>query len=197
MDIKHVKNSLAEAASALDSLLKNEQMLQKVADAATMMVESLKAGCRIYSCGNGGSLCDAMHFAEEMTGRYRLNRRPLAATAISDVAHMACVANDFGYDEVFSRYVDGCARQGDVLLGISTSGTSKNIVKATEVAKAKGMKVIILTGRENTVLGEMADIAIVTPGGKYADRVQELHIKIIHIFIELIERQLAPENYQD
>lgn len=194
MSLTDVKNSLNEAASALDSLLKNEAMLQKVADAASVMVEALKAGGRIYSCGNGGSLCDAMHFAEEMTGRYRLNRRPLAATAISDVAHMACVANDFGYDEVFSRYIEGCARHGDVLLGISTSGTSKNIIKAAEVAKALGMKVIILTGREKTPLGERADITIVTPGGQYADRVQELHIKIIHIFIELIERQLALEN---
>lgn len=195
MNINHVKNSLTEAALALDNLLQNHAMLQKVVDAASLLVDALKSGGRIYSCGNGGSLCDAMHFAEEMTGRYRLNRRPLAATAISDVAHMACVANDFGYDEVFSRYIEGCARQGDVLLGISTSGTSKNIIKAAEVAKVLGMKVIILTGRENTPLCEMADVAIVTPGGQYADRVQELHIKIIHIFIELIERQLAPENY--
>ena len=148
------------------------------------------------SCGNGGSLCDAMHFAEEMTGRYRSNRRPYAALAISDASHMACVGNDYGYEEVFSRYVEAHGRKGDVLLAITTSGTSRNIVKAAEGARRKGVKVVALTGRDETPITELADVSIVTPAGRWADRVQELHIKCIHILIELIERRLDKQNYE-
>ena len=148
------------------------------------------------SCGNGGRLCDAMHFAEEMTGRYRSNRRRYAALAISDASHMACVGNDYGYEEVFSRYVEAHGRKGDVLLAITTSGTSRNIVKAAEVARRKGVKVVALTGRDETPITELADVSIVTPAGRWADRVQELHIKCIHILIELIERRLDKQNYE-
>jgi len=151
---------------------------------------------KVMSCGNGGSLCDAMHFAEEMTGRYRSNRRPYAALAISDASHMACVGNDYGYEEVFSRYVEAHGRKGDVLLAITTSGTSRNIVKAAEVARRKGVKVVALTGRDETPITELADVSIVTPAGRWADRVQELHIKCIHILIELIERRLDKQNYE-
>lgn len=197
MSKENVRAALMEARDALDHLIADEAMLAEINRAGDLMADCIQAGGRIYSCGNGGSLCDAMHFAEEMTGRYRKNRRAYAATAIADASHMACVANDYGYEEVFSRYIEGVARKGDVLLGISTSGTSANVVRAARVAREKGVYVVSLTGRPGSVLSELSDVAIVTPGGRYADRVQELHIKCIHILIELVERKLAPENYID
>jgi D-sedoheptulose 7-phosphate isomerase len=174
----------------------NDTALNAIERAAALMCTALENDNRIYSCGNGGSMCDAMHFAEELSGRWRLNRRALGATSISDPSHLSCVANDFGYEFVFSRYLEGIARQGDVLVAISTSGTSKNILRACEAAKAKGMKIVTLTGKAGSAVGAFADADICTPGGQYADRVQELHIKSIHILIELIERKLCPENYR-
>ena len=188
--------ALTEAADALTRLRANDAALGALQKAAELMGDALEADNRIYSCGNGGSMCDAMHFAEELSGRWRLNRRALGATAISDPSHLSCVANDFGYEQVFSRYIEGIARKGDVLVGISTSGTSKNILRACEAAKAKGMKIITLTGKPGSPVGAFADADICTPGGQYADRVQELHIKMIHILIELVERRLCPENYK-
>ena len=188
MAVTDVKVALLDAQKALDALLANEEALNAIDAAGQLMADTIAAGGKILSCGNGGSLCDAMHFAEEMTGRYRLNR--------PGPSHMSCVGNDYGYDEVFARYTQAVGREGDVLLAITTSGTSKNVIKAVEAAKANGMKVVGMTGRAGTPLAEMADIAIVTPSGSaYADRVQELHIKAIHIMIELVERRLAPENY--
>lgn len=196
MAVTDVKVALLDAQKALDALLANEEALNAIDAAGQLMADTIAAGGKILSCGNGGSLCDAMHFAEEMTGRYRLNRPGFAAIAISDPSHMSCVGNDYGYDEVFARYTQAVGREGDVLLAITTSGTNKNVIKAVEAAKANGMKVVGMTGRAGTPLAEMADIAIVTPSGSaYADRVQELHIKAIHIMIELVERRLAPENY--
>jgi D-sedoheptulose 7-phosphate isomerase len=196
MAVTDVKVALLDAQKALDALLANEEALSAIDATGQLMADTIAAGGKILSCGNGGSLCDAMHFAEEMTGRYRLNRPGFAAIAISDPSHMSCVGNDYGYDEVFARYTQAVGREGDVLLAITTSGTSKNVIKAVEAAKANGMKVVGMTGRAGTPLAEMADIAIVTPSGSaYADRVQELHIKAIHIMIELVERRLAPENY--
>jgi D-sedoheptulose 7-phosphate isomerase len=162
-----------------------------------MLADVFAAGGRAYSCGNGGSMCDAMHFAEELTGRFRDDRRGYAALAISDPGHLSCVGNDYGYERVFARFIEAHGRSGDVLLAITTSGTSRNVVAAAQVAKGLGMKVIALTGRAGTPITECADIALVTPGGRYADRVQELHIKVIHILIELVERRLAPGNYTD
>ncbi|XLM20981.1 SIS domain-containing protein, partial [Chromobacterium piscinae] len=149
----------------------------------------------VFSCGNGGSMCDAMHFAEELTGRYRDNRRGMAAIAISDPSHISCVGNDYGYDEIFARYLESHGRAGDVLLGLSTSGNSRNVIRAAEAARELGMKVIILTGRAGSRLEPLADVYVNTPGGRYADRVQELHIKVLHILIELTERHFCPENY--
>ena len=140
-------------------------------------------------------MCDAMHFAEELTGRYRKNRRGHAAVAISDPSHISCVANDFGYEYIFSRYIESHGQAGDVLIGITTSGTSKNVIKALEAAKNQSLTSIVLTGREAPLLNDLADHVICTAGGDYADRVQELHIKTLHIFIELIERHFHPENY--
>lgn len=191
-----IKASLTEAHQALENLLSNEKTMADIARAAQLIVESQKAGGAVYSCGNGGSLCDAMHFAEEMTGRYRSNRAPYRAAAISDVSHMACVGNDYGYEFVFSRWIEAMGRPQDVLIAITTSGTSKNIIAAAKAAKAKGVKVVALTGKAGSPITEVSDIAVVTPAGAWADRVQELHIKVIHILIELVERDLDPQNYK-
>ncbi|AUH53189.1 phosphoheptose isomerase [Chromobacterium sp. ATCC 53434] len=191
----HIRTSLTEAKTALDALLANPQGLAGIEAAAQTIIDALAAGGRVFSCGNGGSMCDAMHFAEELTGRYRNNRRGMAAIAISDPSHISCVGNDYGYDEIFARYLESHARAGDVLLGLSTSGNSRNIIRAAETAREMGVKVIILTGRAGTKLEPLADVYVNTPGGQYADRVQELHIKVLHILIELTERHFFPENY--
>ena len=196
MEKANVLAALNDARDALDALISNEKTIEAVVAAAGLMADAVEGDGKVMSCGNGGSLCDAMHFAEEMTGRYRSNRRPYAALAISDASHMACVGNDYGYEEVFSRYVEAHGRKGDVLLAITTSGTSRNIVKAAEVARRKGVKVVALTGRDETPITELADVSIVTPACRLADRVQELHIKCIHILIELIERRLDKQNYE-
>ena len=196
MEKANVLAALNDARDALDALISNEKTIEAVVAAAGLMADAVEGDGKVMSCGNGGSLCDAMHFAEEMTGRYRSNRRPYAALAISDASHMACVGNDYGYEEVFSRYVEAHGRKGDVLLAITTSGTSRNIVKAAEDARRKGVKVVALTGRDETPITELADVSIVTPAGRWADRVQELHIKCIHILIELIERRLDKQNYE-
>lgn len=183
-----IKANLVEAQNALDTLLSNEAALGNIQKAGEALVESFKRGGRVFSCGNGGSMCDAMHFAEELSGRFREDRPALGATAMSDPGHMSCVANDYGYEYVFSRYLEAHAREGDLLLGISTSGTSKNILKAVEAAKARGVVVVSLTGKPNSPIGQLADIDICTPGGRYADRVQELHIKVIHTLIDFTEQ---------
>ncbi|MBN3004892.1 D-sedoheptulose 7-phosphate isomerase [Chromobacterium alkanivorans] len=193
--IQHIEASLNEAQTALANLLANPEALASIDAAAQTLIASLTSGGRVFSCGNGGSMCDAMHFAEELTGRYRKNRRGMAAVAISDPSHMTCVANDYGYEFVFSRYLESHARAGDVLIGISTSGNSQTIVNAAQVAREMGVKVIILTGRAGTRLEPLADVYVNTPGGQFADRVQELHIKVLHILIELVERHFCPENY--
>ncbi len=195
MSVAVVRGTLAEARGALDALLANEATLAEIARAGDLLAQTFAAGGKVYSCGNGGSMCDAMHFAEELTGRYRDDRPGYAATAISDPSHLSCVGNDYGYEQVFARYVAAHGRAGDVLLAITTSGTSKNVVAAAKKARELGVKVIALTGKPDTPITALADIAIVTPGGRYADRVQELHIKVIHILIELVERSLAPQNY--
>ena len=192
---QHIESSLQEAHAALTAFLANPAGLASVEQAAQLLIATFEAKGRVYSCGNGGSMCDAMHFAEELTGRYRKDRKALGATAISDAGHLTCVGNDHGYDTVFARYIEGHGRDGDCLVALSTSGTSKNIIRAAEVAKAQGMKVIILSGRRSEKLEPLSDVYVCTPGGTYADRVQELHIKVLHILIELIERHFFPENY--
>lgn len=191
----YVKESLDEASAALTNFLNNREQIKKIYQSIDLLVSSIRAGGRIYSCGNGGSMCDAMHFAEELTGRYRKNRSPIPGIAISDISHATCVANDFGYTEVFSRYIEAVATQDDVVVAISTSGSSKNILSVLKKCKEKNIKTILLTGRENSICQDFASITIVAEGGEFADRTQELHIKILHIFIEGIERNLFPENY--
>jgi len=195
-ELATVRAALDEAAASLERLCRDEAMLATIARAGELLADTFAAGGRAYSCGNGGSMCDAMHFAEELTGRFRDNRPGYAALAISDPGHLSCVGNDYGYERVFARFIEAHGRSGDVLLAITTSGTSRNVVAAAQSARALGMKVIGLTGRAGTPIVDLADIVIVTPGGTYADRVQELHIKVIHILIELVERRLAPENYK-
>ncbi|GFZ81497.1 phosphoheptose isomerase [Pseudohongiella nitratireducens] len=190
-----VEQIMRDAQRFLDRFVSDESNLAKVAAAAQLMTGSLEAGHAIYSCGNGGSMSDAMHFAEELTGRYRDNRPGLAATAISDPGHLSCVANDFGYEYVFSRYIEARGRAGDVLLAISTSGSSKNVINACKAARDAGMKVVSLTGAPGSKLGELADVDLAVGESNYADRVQEMHIKVIHSLIELIERHFFAGNY--
>jgi D-sedoheptulose 7-phosphate isomerase len=190
MSINSIKNNFLEAKQILDQFLQDEHNLLKIAEAAEVMLSSIKSGGKIISCGNGGSMCDAMHFAEELTGRFRENRKPIAALSISDSSHISCVGNDYGFDEIFSRYVEAIGNKGDVLLAISTSGNSKNIIKAAEVAKVKGMKIVALTGKDGGLLASLADVEIRSPQSKYADRAQEIHIKIIHSLIHYIEENI-------
>lgn len=190
-----IVQTLTEARSYLDRFLANEANLAAIEQAAGLLIATLKQGQAIYSCGNGGSMSDAMHFAEELTGRYRDNRIGLSATAISDPGHISCVANDFGYDQVFSRYLQARGRTGDCLLAISTSGQSQNVIMAAEYAKQHGIAVISLTGASGSMLGQLATVDLSAGESRYADRIQEVHIKIIHILIELIERDFFPENY--
>lgn len=181
---------LNQAADVLQNFLKDEKNLANIEAAAKAISNSIKQGGKVISCGNGGSHCDAMHFAEELTGRYRDNRKALPAICVSDPSHLSCVSNDYGYEFVFSRYIEALGNKGDVLLGISTSGNSANIIKAAEAAKAKGMTVIILSGKDGGKLAPQADIELRVPHFGYADRIQEIHIKIIHILILLIEKEV-------
>lgn len=192
---QHIEASLGEARTALDALQKNALALDAIENAAGLLIATFTRRGRVFACGNGGSMCDAMHFAEELTGRYRRDRAALAATAISDAGHLTCVGNDLGYEQVFSRYIEAHGREGDCLVALTTSGTSKNIVRAAEAAKSAGMGVIVLSGRNSDALQALSDVYVCTPGGAFADRVQELHIKVLHIFIELIERHFFPGNY--
>ena len=191
MDLKSEIKKQFEEAQLILSQFQNTENFEKIETAIEMMCTALKAGNKIISCGNGGSMCDAMHFAEELSGRFRNNRRGLAALSISDPSHISCVANDFGYDFVFSRYIEALGQSGDVILGISTSGSSKNVILAVEEAKKKGMKTLVLTGKDGGKLAELADLEIRAPYSEFADRAQEIHIKIIHNFILGIELNLG------
>lgn len=186
-----VEQALTQAAEALDALRKDSACLEAIEQAARTMCASFRNQGRVFAMGNGGSMSDAMHFAEELTGKYRDARPPLPALAISDPGYLSCVSNDFGYEYVFERFLAGHARRGDCALLISTSGQSKNILKAAEWCQQAGVSVITLTGKKASRLLELSDVGLVTPGTSgYADRIQELHIKVIHILIELIEREM-------
>ena len=186
-----IRTELNEAAETLNKFISDPANIESIQRAAVLLADSFKAGGKVISCGNGGSHCDAMHFAEELTGRYRENRPGYPAIAISDVSHISCVGNDFGYEYIFSRYLEAVGQKGDVLLGISTSGNSANVIKAIDAARAKGMKVITLTGKDGGKMDGSADVEIRVPHFGFADRVQEIHIKVIHILILLIEKEMA------
>ncbi len=184
------KNTLSEASEFLTRALANESLLARVDAAGLALAASLKAGNKAISCGNGGSMCDAMHFAEELTGRFRDNRQALPAMAISDPSHLTCLANDFGFDQVFSRYVEAHGKLGDCLLAISTSGSSENVLNAATKAKELGITVIALTGAPDSKLGKVADFDLAVGASNYSDRIQEVHIKLIHALIEIVEDEL-------
>lgn len=169
----------------------DRENIRKIAEAAELMAESLCRGGQIISCGNGGSLCDAAHFAEELTARFRKNRRALAAVAVSDAAYLTCVANDFGFDQTVSRFVEASGRSGDVLLAISTSGNSVNILNGAKAARERGIRVVALTGKDGGELARNCDLEIRAPHTEFSDRVQEIHIKVIHTLVQLIERHLG------
>lgn len=190
-----IVDTLSEARTFLERFLQDKRRLHAVQEAADVLIRTFSADHAVYSCGNGGSMSDAMHFAEELTGRYRRSRSPMAATAISDPGHLSCVANDFGYEYVFSRYLEARGRPGDCLLAISTSGNSTNVIRAAECARGIDMPVISLTGKEGSTLGQLATVDIWVGDGEFADRIQEMHIKIIHVLIELVERYFFPEHY--
>lgn len=195
MDFINVwKNSLSEAALTLKKFSESPELVQNCVGFSELLLKTFNSGGKAFSCGNGGSHCDAMHFAEEWTGRYRKDRKPVGALALGDASHVTCTANDYGFDQIFSRQLEGLGRQGDLLLGLSTSGNSKNVILAFETARKMGIKTVALLGRNGGKLKELADIAIVVPA-ETSDRIQEMHIKIIHTVIEAVERRLFPENY--
>ena len=187
---KLITQSLQESQQVLADFLGNPAKIEAIEKAADVLVAALKKGNKILSCGNGGSHCDAMHFAEELSVRYRENRPALAAMAISDPSHISCVSNDFGYNFIFSRFIEGLGNAGDVLVGISTSGNSANIIEAVKAAQLKGMEVVLLTGKDGGQLAGYGCHEIRVDHFGYADRIQEIHIKVIHILIQLIESKL-------
>jgi len=189
--MKAIRDDFYEARDILEQFISNEENFNAIEQAGNILVEAIQNGNKIISCGNGGSMSDAMHFAEELTGRFRDDRKPIPAMAISDPTHISCTSNDYGYDHVFSRYVEAFGNDGDVLLAISTSGNSGNIVKAVNVAREKRMKVITLTGKDGGKLSRMSDVEIRAPKSPYSDRAQEIHIKIIHSLIHFIELKLG------
>lgn len=177
--------------AVLTQFMQDEANFEKIDAAAALAAEAIAAGGKLLSCGNGGSMADAVHFAEELTGRFRDDRPALPAIAISDAGHLSCVSNDYGYEQVFMRYIEALGKPGDLLLAISTSGNSQNVIRAAELARVQQMHVIALTGNAGGQLKNFADIELRVPHVGYADRIQEVHIKIIHLLIEGIEHYVA------
>ncbi|SKB73299.1 D-sedoheptulose 7-phosphate isomerase [Daejeonella lutea] len=189
--MEDIKKHFTEAQDALSKFIGNPDSFKSIEKAGQMLVRAIQNGNQIISCGNGGSMCDAMHFAEELSGKYRNDRPAYPAIAISDPAYLSCVANDYGYEFVFSRMVEAMGKNGDVLVAISTSGNSGNILNAINAAKAKAMLVIGLTGKDGGEMAAFCDAEIRAPESEYADRAQEIHIKVIHSLIDYVERNLA------
>tara|TARA_B100001989_G_scaffold12880_1_gene8043 strand:+ start:2462 stop:3031 length:570 start_codon:yes stop_codon:yes gene_type:complete len=185
-----ILKELNEARNVIDNFIADEVTINAINEAAEIMIECIRNEGKIISCGNGGSMSDAMHFAEELTGKFRDERSPIPAISISDPSHITCVGNDYGFDAIFSRYIESVGKNGDTLLAISTSGNSANVIRAAEEANKKGIKVISLTGKDGGELANLSDIEIRVPHFGYSDRIQEIHIKIIHILILLIEKKL-------
>jgi D-sedoheptulose 7-phosphate isomerase len=195
MDLQKIwQDSLSDSQKVLTSFLSDSEQIKRCTQFSALLLSTLRGGGNLFSCGNGGSHCDAMHFAEEFTGRYRKDRKPIGALALGNPSHVTCVSNDYGFEHVFSRELAGLARSGDLLLGLSTSGNSKNVILAFEQARSMGVKTVALLGRDGGKLKNMADLAIIVPA-ETSDRIQEVHIKLIHIVIESVERELFPENY--
>ncbi len=190
-----VRQTLIDSRDGMDTLLRDAETLERIQRAGEVLSETFASGNTVFSCGNGGSLCDALHFAEECTGRFRRDRPPLPAVAIADPAHLSCTANDFGWNQVFARYLRAHGKPGDLLVALSTSGRSENILEAAREARGRGMRIVALTGTRGSALEALADIEIPTPSGPYADHVQELHITVLHLLVQIAERTLFPELY--
>ena len=186
----NIRQHLEEAHSLLQNCLHNDDFISSIDDAASLMFEAIKSGGKILSCGNGGSMCDAMHFAEEMTGCFREQRQALPAIAIADPSYITCTANDYGFEAIFSRYIEAVGKEGDILFAISTSGNSENILQAAKVARNRGLRVVALTGNSGGKLAKLANVEVRVPFLGYADRIQEMHIKVIHILIDHIESKI-------
>ncbi len=184
---EQIRRHFSEAHETLSKFLANEKNFSLIEQAGSLMVAAIRSGNKIISCGNGGSMCDAMHFAEELSGRFRNDRKSLPAISISDPSHISCVGNDYGFDFIFSRFIEGIGVKGDVLLGISTSGNSKNVLNAIDSAKKKGIKTICLTGKDGGKMAGLCDVEIRAPHSPFADRAQEIHIKVIHSLIDFVE----------
>lgn len=189
MSVKQITDHFSEASEILLKF-NNPENIKKIAQAGEILADTIKSGGKIISCGNGGSMSDAMHFAEELTGRYRENRPSFPAISISDPSHITCVGNDYGFEFIFSRFVEGVGKENDVLFAISTSGNSKNVLNAIRVAKEKNMKVIGLTGKTGGEMASLCDVEIRAPHSEFADRAQEIHIKVIHSLIDFIENNI-------
>ncbi|MCF8370536.1 MAG: D-sedoheptulose 7-phosphate isomerase [Bacteroidales bacterium] len=188
---QEIRNNFIEARQVLDNFMDNQQNWQAIEKAGNILIDAFRAGKKVLSCGNGGSMSDAMHFAEELTGKFRNERQALPAMAISDPAYLTCTANDYGFDSVFSRYVEAFGLKGDVLLAISTSGNSPNILKAARIAREKNMHIIALTGKDGGQLASECDVEIRVPHFGYSDRIQEIHIKVIHSLIHFVELEMV------
>lgn len=188
-----MKHAFQAARAALDALLADERVCREIESAAAQLTETLRADGKLLICGNGGSACDAAHFAEELTGRFRNDRPALAAIACTDAGHITCTANDFGFESVFSRWVEALGRKGDTLIVLSTSGNSPNIIRAIDAAKKGGMTTVALLGRDGGTLRSRADSEIIVPG-EGSDRIQELHMLILHAWVESIEGALFPSR---
>lgn len=185
-----IKSELKNSAKILDEFINNNNNIENINNAADIICDSINSGGKVISCGNGGSMSDSMHFAEEMVGNFRKKRKALPAIAISDPSYITCISNDFGFENIFSRFIEAFGSKNDILLAISTSGNSENILNAAKSAKKKGIKIISLTGKTGGKLAEISDIDIRAPYTDYSDRTQEIHIKVIHILIHLIETKL-------
>jgi len=190
-----IRQPFEDARATLDAFLADPRCLEGVRQFAKLAGDTLRHGGTLLSCGNGGSMCDAMHFAEEWTGRFRKDRAALPAIAFSDPSQLTCIANDFGFDEVFARSVEAYGKPGDLLVAISTSGGSPNILRALETARAKGLKTVGLLGKGGGKALALCDVAIVVPLATTSDRIQEIHIKVLHIAIEAVEREMFPAQY--
>jgi D-sedoheptulose 7-phosphate isomerase len=190
-----IDQALTDAAALIEWLRKLEDVDSILSKMSRRIADTLASGGRVLTCGNGGSMCDAMHFAEELSGRYRQDRAAFAAQAICDPAHLTCVANDFGFERVFARGVEAWGRPGDLLMLFSTSGSSPNIVAAARSARERQMTVVGLLGRDGGKVRALCDFSLVVPG-QTSDRIQEVHEKTLHLLIEGVERILVPEHYR-
>lgn len=189
--VQRIRQHFEEAQRVLQDFMSDPSQLEALEQAGGLMVSAIRGGGKVISCGNGGSMCDAMHFAEELTGRYRGDRKALPAISISDPSHLTCVGNDYGFDAVFSRFVEAMGQSGDVLLAISTSGQSANVIRAAKAAKGNGMAVVGLTGKTGGELAGLCDAEVRVPWDGAADRIQEVHIKCVHALIDHIEAHCA------